>query len=45
MALTRALAFDGVAFSYGNVAALSDVSFEIAPAQRVALVGASGKAG
>src|SRR5439155_737902 len=25
MALTRALAFDGVAFSYGNVAALSEV--------------------
>ena len=42
MALTRALAFDGVAFSYGNVAALSDVSFEIAAGERVALLGRNG---
>ena len=42
MALTGALAFDGVAFSYGNVAALSDVSFEVAAGERVALLGRNG---
>ena len=42
MALTRALAFDGVAFSYGDLAALSDVSFEIAAGDRVALLGRNG---
>ena len=42
MALTGALAFDGVAFSYGNVAALRDVSFEVAAGERVALLGRNG---
>jgi len=42
MALTRALAFDGVAFSYGNVAALSDVSFEVGAGEGVALLGRNG---
>lgn len=37
------LTFEQVSFSYGpEVAALEDVSFTIAPGQRVALVGASG---
>jgi len=42
MALNGALAFDGVAFSYGNVAALRDVSFEVAAGERVALLGRNG---
>ena len=42
MALTGALAFEGVAFSYGNIAALSDVSFEVAAGERVALLGRNG---
>ena len=41
--LTGAIAFDGVSFDYGDGKdVLRDVSFEIAPGQRVALVGASG---
>jgi len=41
--LRGAIAFEGVSFDYGDgKGVLRDVSFEIAPAQRVALVGASG---
>ena len=36
------LRFDGVTFSYGSVRALADVSFSIAPGERVALLGRNG---
>jgi energy-coupling factor transporter ATP-binding protein EcfA2 len=40
--LTAALRFDGVSFSYGVVRALADVSFTLAPGERVALLGRNG---
>ena len=40
--LTGELTFDRVTFAYGDRAVLSDVSFQVTPGQRVALVGASG---
>lgn len=34
--------FDGVGFSYGSMPALTDVSFSVAPGERVALLGRNG---
>jgi energy-coupling factor transport system ATP-binding protein len=42
MALSSALRLDGVGFSYGAVQALTDVSFTVAPGERVALLGRNG---
>lgn len=36
------IAFENVAFSYGDAQAIADVSFTVAPGETVALVGASG---
>jgi len=37
-----ALRFDGVSFTYGTVPALADLSFAVAPGERVALLGRNG---
>ena len=42
MALSVALRLDGVGFSYGAVQALTDVTFTVAPGERVALLGRNG---
>lgn len=42
MALTPALALDRVSFAYGPIAALSEVSFALAPGERAALLGRNG---
>jgi energy-coupling factor transporter ATP-binding protein EcfA2 len=41
-AVTDALRFEGVSFAYGDVAALSQVSFALAPGERAALLGRNG---
>jgi energy-coupling factor transporter ATP-binding protein EcfA2 len=40
--LSAALRFEGVSFSYGSVPALNDVTFSVAPGERVALLGRNG---
>jgi len=40
--LSAALRLDGVSFSYGSVVALADVSLELAPGERLALLGRNG---
>jgi len=40
--LSAALRLDGVSFSYGPVVALADVSLELAPGERLALLGRNG---
>src|SRR5207245_386774 len=40
--LTAALRLEGVSFSYGAVRALAEVSFTLAPGERVALLGRNG---
>src|SRR5439155_621192 len=42
VAVIPVLRLDGVSFSYGSVPALADVSFDIAPGERVALLGRNG---
>jgi energy-coupling factor transport system ATP-binding protein len=42
VAVIPALCFDGVTFSYGAVPALEQLSFSIAPGERVALLGRNG---
>jgi len=42
VAVIPALRLDGVSFSYGTLPALADLSFSIAPGERVALLGKNG---
>jgi ABC-type multidrug transport system fused ATPase/permease subunit len=41
-AAPRKITFEGVSFSYGDALVLSDIDFEVAAGQRVAIVGPSG---